>query len=312
MNTEQVTLRERMDERKANFQLYVSTHTDMVGIGLSDITPYMTQAISALTVGYASYEGVSRFFGAAEWLAITIGLVAGLATEGIGFIAVRERDKAEAHNRRTADPAQHVDMSKGNAYVTGSFVITMLIVAAFESVPSLFRYWNNEAVLAEVLFRCGLLVFPFLSRLGAQLSAYRFVRESVDTLSDDQELRRLKLRLAKEELIAKSAAKVEKVTVKSFAKSTPSTSGETVKFNSADSENFTPKPAETFTPSKVDMRRENLLRMMEELDGLGIEALNKSELARKLDVSRPTLLGDIGALQDAGKLVLNGHIKVSR
>lgn len=214
----ELALKERMETRKENFMLRVDTHTDMIGMGLSKITPLMTQATSALCVGYASYEGVNTYFDAHWSIAVLVGLVAGIATEGIGFIAVDERDKAEAHNRRTTDKAQHVSMAKGNAYVAGSFLITMAIVAAFESVPALIRYYDGSAILAEVLFRCGLLVFPFLSRLGANLFAFRAVRESVDTLSDDQELRRLKLSLAKQELIAKSAARVEKVGAKSIAK----------------------------------------------------------------------------------------------
>lgn len=95
--------------------------------------------------------------------------------------------------------------------------------------------------------------------------------------------------------------------------------GDSVKFDSVGGESFTPPQGETAlqsvenpTGSKVDLRRENLLSLLEEIDGLGIEALNKSELARKLDVSRPTLLSDISALQSIGKLTLNGHVKVSR
>lgn len=317
--SEQITLKERMEARKENFMLRVDTHTDMVGQGLSKITPLMTQATSALTVGYASYEGVNMFFNAHFIIAVLVGLVAGVATEGIGFIAVDERDKAEAHNRRTNDEAQHIDMTKAHAYVYGSFIITVAIVAAFESIPAVIRFWNNEASLAEVLFRCGLLVFPFLSRLGANIFAFRSVRESVDTLADDQELRRLKLSLAKQELIAKSQAKIEKVTVKSSVKPTenftPLTSGEPVKFDSVDSgenENFTPKPTENFTPSKTDLRRQALLELLAKLDGQESSALNKSELSRRLDVSRPTLLSDLTALQDSGKLTLNGHVRVSR
>lgn len=313
------TLKERMETRKENFMLRVDTHTDMIGQGLSKITPLMTQATSALTVGYAAYEGVNMFFNAHWTIAVLVGLVAGIATEGIGFIAVDERDKAEAHNRRTTDETQKIDMTKANAYVVGSFAITFLIVAAFESIPSVIRFWNADAPLAEMLFRCGLLVFPFLSRLGANLFAFRSVRESVDTLSDDQELRRLKLQLAKDELIAKSVAKIEKVSVKSTVKlpekSTPSTSGEPVKFDSVDSaknENFTPKAPENFTPTKTDRRRQALLDLLAELDGQESSALNKSELSRRLDVSRPTLLADLTALQDAGKLTLNGHVRVSK
>ena len=210
----EVTLKERMEARKENFMLRVGTHTDMIGEGLSKITPLMTQATSALCVGYASYEGVNMFFDAHWTIAVLVGLVAGVATEGIGFVAVDERDKAEAHNRRTSDP----DMTKAHAYVYGSFVITLAIVAAFESVPAVIRFINGQASLAEVLFRCGLLVFPFASRLGANIFAFRSVRESVDTLADDQELRRLKLQLVKQELVAKSQAKIEKVSPKMVSK----------------------------------------------------------------------------------------------
>ena len=214
----EVTLKERMEARKENFMLRVGTHTDMIGEGLSKITPLMTQATSALCVGYASYEGVNMFFDAHWTIAVLVGLVAGVATEGIGFVAVDERDKAEAHNRRTSDPAQRIDMTKAHAYVYGSFVITLAIVAAFESVPAVIRFINGQASLAEVLFRCGLLVVPFASRLGANIFAFRSVRESVDTLADDQELRRLKLQLVKQELVAKSQAKIEKVSPKMVSK----------------------------------------------------------------------------------------------
>ena len=144
------TLKERMETRKENFMLRVDTHTDMIGQGLSKITPLMTQATSALTVGYAAYEGVNMFFNAHWTIAVLVGLVAGIATEGIGFIAVDERNKAEAHNRRTTDESQKIDMAKANAYVAGSFAITFLIVAAFESIPSVIRFWYDDATLAEM------------------------------------------------------------------------------------------------------------------------------------------------------------------
>ncbi len=86
--------------------------------------------------------------------------------------------------------------------------------------------------------------------------------------------------------------------VKSAVKSTD----DSVKFDSVDSENF--------TPSKVDTRRQSLLAMLKEIDGQSIDVLNKSALAKRLDVSRPTLLSDLAALESDGKLTLNGHVKV--
>ena len=67
-----------------------------------------------------------------------------------------------------------------------------------------------------------------------------------------------------------------------------------------------------FAPTKVDTRRQSLLKMLEEIDGQGVDSLNKSALAKRLDVSRPTLISDIAALQDTGQLTLNGHVKIRK
>lgn len=64
-------------------------------------------------------------------------------------------------------------------------------------------------------------------------------------------------------------------------------------------------------PNKTESRRQTLLKMLEEIDGQGIDALNKSALAKRLDVSRPTLNTDLAALESVGKLTLNGHVKIN-
>lgn len=86
-----------------------------------------------------------------------------------------------------------------------------------------------------------------------------------------------------------------------------STVKRTVKYDTIDSEDFTPAVSE-----KVDNRRLKLLEILQEIDGHDIADLNKSALAKRLDVSRPTLLSDLAALQNVGKLSLNGHVKVSQ
>lgn len=305
----QLDLSERMALRKRNAGLYVGTHAAIVGQTLSDIAPVMTQAVSALTVGYATFEGVQHYFGAHWVLSIFIGIIAAIAVEAVGFVAVDERDKAEAHNRRTPDETQHVDTTKAQIYVASSFVVTIALVATFESAPAVVRWWGNEASLGEMLFRVGLLVFPFLSRLGANLFAFRSVREGVDHSAGDLELRDLELTLRKDELRAKYAAKVAKYdakaesvkpVVKSMTQPGVNSSGEGV--------NFTPD----FTPGKGVDRRVILRKILaDEFDGKEAGILNKSELARRLDISRPTLNSDLAALIESGELSMNGHIRVS-
>jgi hypothetical protein len=91
--------------------------------------------------------------------------------------------------------------------------------------------------------------------------------------------------------------------VKSSVKSSVKSTGESVKFDTA----TTVDPE----PTKIDSRRQTLLKMLEEIDGQGIDALNKSALAKRLDVSRPTLNTDLAALESIGKLTLNGHVKIN-
>lgn len=206
------TLKERMDDRRTNFDIRLDTYAEMTGAWLIKSTPFVAQGASALTVGYAVYEGVSHWFSAHWVIAIALGLIVAWATEGVGFFAVSERDKTEAHNRRTSDPAKKLDEVKGNTYVNNSFWYVLIIVATFESVPSVINFaFVGTATLGEMLFRCGLLVFPFLSRLGAQLFAYRAVREAVDTTRDDQVIRSIETQLRIEEMRAKSQAKIEKM-----------------------------------------------------------------------------------------------------
>lgn len=309
----QLDLSERMALRKRNAGLYVGTHAAIVGQTLSDIAPVMTQAVSALTVGYATFEGVQHYFGTHWILSIFIGIIAAIAVEAVGFVAVDERDKAEAHNRRTPDKTQHVDTTKAQIYVASSFVVTIALVATFESAPAVVRWWGNEASLGEMLFRVGLLVFPFLSRLGANLFAFRSVREGVDHSAADLELRDLELSLRKDEMRAKYAAKVAKYdakaesvkpSVKSMTQPGVNSSGEGV--------NFTPDFTPDFTLGKGVDRRVILRKILaDEFDGKETGFLNKSELARRLDISRPTLNSDLAALIESGELSMNGHIRVS-
>jgi len=66
------------------------------------------------------------------------------------------------------------------------------------------------------------------------------------------------------------------------------------------------------TPLNAGERREILRNILHtEFDGKETGILNKSELARRLDISRPTLNSDLTALIESGELSMNGHIRVS-
>lgn len=67
-------------------------------------------------------------------------------------------------------------------------------------------------------------------------------------------------------------------------------------------------------PVKSDLtpRQAELLTLLSNLDGKPAEAVNKSELARQLKVSRPTLNKEFDILQSTGKVALNGHVEISK
>jgi len=131
-------------------------------------------------------------------------------------------------------------------------------------------------------------------RKAAELEAYRI------ELQQKAELERQRVMT---DLRIKEQKAAVKNSVKFTVNPTPATTEESVKFYSAENENF--------TPNKTESRRQTLLRLLEEIDGQSIEALNKSALAKRLDVSRPTLNTDLAALESVGKLTLNGHVKIN-
>lgn len=175
------TLKERMEQRKENYLLRLDTHIDMFNQSLSRNAPVLSQLVSALTVGYALYEGVKDWIGAPIWAAIMVGIVAAGAIETVGFMAVDERDKAEAHNRHMTDNVSMVDTSKSRDYVNATFWITLSIVGVIEALPALVGAFRGTMEVGGVLFRCSLLVFPLLSRLGANLYAFRSVRLAAES-----------------------------------------------------------------------------------------------------------------------------------
>ena len=215
------SFRDTISDWKDNVLFLVETLSEGSGDALTLMTPLMTQVGSALAVGFAVEENVYRLTDSRVAAVIAGGLVA-VAVEGVSFTAVTKRDKAEAHNRRTSDPAQQVDVERANQLVNQSFWVTLLIVVVLESVPALLQWLWASMDTQEALFRMGLAVLPFLSRIGARLFSFAAIVNDVDTSADDRELRRLRLKLQKEELMTKHQARVRAIEAgKSASKSAP-------------------------------------------------------------------------------------------
>lgn len=223
------SLKERMEQRKSNFQTVVEAFSSMIGVWLTTTAPTVSQAVSAFTIGFALFEGLQTYMHAPWYVALVIGVFSAWAIESIGFTAVEERDQSQAHNQRTKDPARHLSVDKAEEHVNTTFWVTMAIVFVCEVVPSAWGLHNGTAGVPDFLFRCSFLLWPKVSRLGAQLYALRAVRLAADTSADDQELRTLHLELTKREMVAESDLKV-KSQRKNAAKNTLSDSVKTGDF----------------------------------------------------------------------------------
>lgn len=205
----QPTLEEIMQRREQSFGIVIGAYTRMIGVWLTSTAPSISQAVSAFTIGFALYEGVQNYLGTPWYVALLVGLVASWAVESIGFTAVDERDQSQAHNQRTNDSTRHLPVEHASRYVNATFYVTLAVVFVCEVVPSAWGLWTGVSTIPDFLFRCSLLLWPVLSRLGAQLYAFRSVRLVADTTADDNELRTLQLELTKKEMIAESDLRVK-------------------------------------------------------------------------------------------------------
>lgn len=210
----QIPLKERMANRKENYLLRLDTHIDMLTQSLSRSAPVLSQMVSALTVGYAIYEGSSNWLGTPMWAAILIGIVTSAAIESVSFMAVDERDQGASHNRKSIDTTEKIDTRKSDRYVISTFWINLSIVAVVEAIPAIVGSIYGDVELNDLLFRCSLLMFPVLARLGANLYAFRSVRLATSQKMTEKADREIGMDIAKQKAeiemtIAKNQAEVE-------------------------------------------------------------------------------------------------------
>lgn len=145
----------------------------------------------------------------------------------------------------------------------------------------------------------GAFLFALHEYLGEVQGDMEYDKETIRerdraTWEDDREWKRT-------EREARLAARAVKLSVKSTGESGVKSSGR--------GEDFTPD----FTPAKAGDRRVILRDILaSEFDGKTTEELNKSALARRLSVTRPTINADLESLIATGELSLNGHVVVKK
>lgn len=197
------------------------------------------------------------------------------------------------------------------------------MLLGYDVAPAWNSWLNGQGSFAEAAQSTVSLLLPAFTLAGAALYAYWQYKEERtaaekedhdrDRAINDQRAaidldmyrreREQELELKREREETRNRIKEQQASVKQSVKSTVRSPLLPV----VEGQDFTPD----FTPVNADERRETLHNILQtEFDGQPAAALNKSALARRLVVSRPTLNADIDALIAGGKLELNGHVKV--
>jgi len=205
-----------------------------------------------------------------------------------------------------------------------SAVIEGLLIG-YVVAPAIADY-NAGAIDAGLLIQaCVAILYPFFTLSGAALFALHQYLANIDEseaydrqLERERENERYRLEVDREQREweakqrqkerdheAKLAVKLAKV---EGVKLHPVRSDATTSDEDVTSQGSTPDVTPKVTPED---RRVILLDVLRsEYDGQPADVLNKSELARRFDVSRVTINNDIKALQSDGHLSLNGHVVV--
>lgn len=173
--------------------------TNATGAIVTKATPLLAPLASGATVLFSVYDGVGRMIdgmiGNPYAASFAVGFVLASAIEGINFASQHARDRAE----RLKAKGQGVDYINAGSLVTQSFLLTLAVILFLESIPGVVAWWNGGLGTSDMAFRCGLLVLPFFSRIGARIFS---VSAILDAIEGSQETRRVKRQQAKREAVA--------------------------------------------------------------------------------------------------------------
>lgn len=302
-----------------------------IGVVITKTTPLLAPVASGLTILFSVYDGLGKMFErAAMSHPYTVSLLAGLVimgvVEGLNFAAIFNQDRLDDVRRSLPDAAPGT-----NAGVTVAMCLwlTVLSVAGLESIPGIVSYWMGDIQVGDMMFRVGLLVFPFFSRAGARIFSLSSILDSIQGVDKQRQDRRkqkrdddLKARIAEKkaeqdlkirmiEAEAKINAKYGKSVAGSVARNVATTDSDVV-----EDVPFTPAttPAQhnsattvadadaTRSDDSATARRNTLLDLLDQMGDVG-----DTKFGNLLGVERTTIYRDFKALEKAGEVHKNGN-----
>lgn len=311
--------------------------TDAAGSIVTKATPLLAPLASGATVLFACYDGIGRMIANLITypyaVSFAVGIVLSMAIEGINFASQHARDRAA---RIKATNGQSLDYVDAESLVTHSFLLTLVVILALESIPGAVAWYNGELGPSDMAFRFGLLVLPFFSRIGARIFSVSTILDAIEGTQESRRAKRLQTQREKvafdleiDTLRKKAAldiAQMEAATQRKIERGSfrPVQNLDT-KLNSVSTQNHETEqklnsesePEQPTILNPIDKMNEAKQRKIEArrntlLDIIRQQELGISDLAAKMDVSANTIRKDLEALQSAGhSMSVNGVVKLA-
>lgn len=281
--------------------------------------PLLAPAPSAIAI----YNSLSPSWG------IVAALILAAVVEGLGYAAAETALRVWYLNR--AIGKIQIRQWIPNALFIIYFVAALATIFGFETLPAIMSNMDGTITRSELAAHVAPLVYPFLTVVGAGLYGIKSLlgegereldrREQIQEESKnftyereraewelEMERKRAMQELALEKERKAHDAKLESERLKLESKLSKDASGVAngVSGNVASSvANAGNQPSDT-----VGMRQKKVLHMLQNIDTP--DQINKSQMAEELGVSRHTIIRDIKALEESGKLSLNGHVVIKQ
>jgi len=153
-----------------NYKRLVEDRVETIAITARGYSPIAMPIISGIGLVFAFYDGGSRVLigtGVNSIIATIIATVAGVVVtvliEGMTIATMFTEDET----RQVPDYEKDKVLSKAPSNKQGMFFATLASIFMLESGPALWSLWEGSVSPELAIFRIGLIVFPFFSRIAA-------------------------------------------------------------------------------------------------------------------------------------------------
>lgn len=169
----------------------VDVLTNSIGVIITKSTPLLAPLASGFTVLFAFYDGGGRIMkGTVEYpyaWSFGIGFILMIALEGINFSTTFNRDRAA---RLKEIHVKELGNVKADALVSYAFWLTVALIFGLETLPGGVGFYQGTVTGSDLAFKCGLLLLPFFSKIGARVFSLSLILDNLEGLQEARRNRR--------------------------------------------------------------------------------------------------------------------------